>query len=116
MGMCAGIFAIGPYSQNVANCLPYPAEFYKDTRPGVTVITYLFGITEGSATSRAFAAAVGITDPWDFNQHSIDKTRVDWNEVHRVLDGLSGGAYTKDLERFRALFDNGFEFHFEPNG
>jgi hypothetical protein len=117
MGMCASIIAIGPYCEAVRECLPYPAEFYRLTRLGVPVVTELFGITEGSSASSAFASALGITDPWDFNQHKIDSSLINIDQLRKFFKTLAAGAqYEKDMVRFQALLNSGFSFYFQPNG
>lgn len=62
MGMSADILAVGPYSDDIADALEYPREMYAQTKPGVPVVTSLFGMF-GSSMSREFASHLGITDP-----------------------------------------------------
>lgn len=117
MGMCAGILAIGPFSEAVRTHLDYPAGQFANTRPGVPVLVHLFGIVHGSTASRAFAAALGISDAWDFNQHVIDRDHIDFEQLRRVFATLEDGDdYLPDLDRLRVLRDHGFVFYFEPNG
>jgi hypothetical protein len=115
--MSADILAIGPFSADIIDTLEYPDEFYAQTRPGVPVITYLFDYMPGSSTSREFATHLGITDPWDFNQHKIDALRVDLDALRGFLVGLhEPDVYLSDLEFFVRLREKHFDFYFRPNG
>jgi hypothetical protein len=114
MGMCAEIIAIGPYSSGIAKFLNYPAELFANTRPGTVVSSRLFGIAEGSSLSREFAAFLGISDPWDFNQHKIDAARIDLAGLR--LFGQVYEEYNGDVTALLALLMAGFEFHFRPEG
>jgi hypothetical protein len=76
-----------------------------------------FGITHGSTASRAFASYLGITDPWDFNQHKLVPSNVDVDGLRAFLETLQGSEeLMSDLEAFLALRDAGFDFYFRPNG
>jgi len=114
MGMCAQLVAIGPFSQEIACWLSYRAELYANTRHGTVVTHYLFGIGEGSTLSRQFAGLVGISDPWDFNQHQIDTSAVDW--VGLKAFAADYPHYDEDVEALAALSKAGFTFHFRPEG
>ena len=114
MGMCAEVIAIGPYSAAVAHLLDYPAERYAGTRDGSTVTRRLFGI-EGSRLSREFATALGLTDPWDFNQHRLDPSRLDLPALQDF--GSRHGDYLDEVDALMALLRQpGFDFHFRPEG
>ena len=116
--MSAEILAIGPFGRgHIADVLEYPAEHYAHTRPGVTVVAFLFSAMPGSSTSHAFAEQLGIDDAWDFNQHKIDPLRVDLDGLRAFLGTLQDSAdYLKDIERFVRLRDKKFDFYFRPNG
>lgn len=117
MGMAADLIAIGPFSSEVAPFLEYSSERYQHTREGTPVIRQLFGITHGSNASTAFAACLGITDPWDFNQHKIVSADVDPQGLRDFLATLQDGEeFFPDLEAFVALRAHGFDFFFRPNG
>ena len=112
--MSAEIIAIGKYSKAIADLVDYPPERYATTREGSIVSRRLFGISEGSSLSREFASFLGIQDPWDFNQHKIDVTKVD-------IVGLQNWAkvytdYDEHVEILDGLIRAGFEFHFRPEG
>ncbi|XYH99532.1 hypothetical protein ACMHYB_07160 [Sorangium sp. So ce1128] len=114
MGMCAEIIAVGPYSAGIADVLDYGRDLYAATREGAVVTRRLFGIGEASSLSREFAALLGITDPWDFNQHEIDHSRVDVPGLREF--GSRCPDYQQDVEAFEALCAAGFKFHFRPEG
>jgi hypothetical protein len=117
MGMAADIIAIGPFSLAVVACLEYPPEHYKGTREGSPVIAQLFGITHGSSASREFARCLGITDPWDFNQHKINPLAIKREPLRAFFSSLhDGDDFLRDLERLLVMRDEGFEFYFRPNG
>jgi hypothetical protein len=117
MAMSADILAIGPFSADIAETLEYGSDRYVSTQPGVTVITYLFEMP-GTSSSYEFARLLGITDPWDFNQHKIDPWRVDLDGLRRFLLGLhelDAEEYMSDLEHFQRLRERQFDFHFRLN-
>lgn len=118
MGMSATILAIGPFSPAVAPHLGYPAVLYKNTRPGTRVVVELFGYAfPGSGPSKRFATTLGISDPWDFNEHQIDPTNIDADALRAVLTGIVGGEeYLADVESLLVLRDHRFELLFLPNG
>jgi hypothetical protein len=117
MGMAADLIAIGPFSSEVASFLEYSSERYQHTREGTPVIRQLFGITHGSNASTAFAACLGITDPWNFNQHKVVSANVDLQGLRDFFATLQDGEeFLPDLEAFVALRKHGFDFFFRPNG
>jgi len=111
MGMSAGIFALGPFRRDLVEHLPYPPELYARTREGTPVIRILFDCVS-SSQSREMAACFGISDPWDFNQHSIDPAAADLERLRTVFpeDPLDA-----EIKAFRALREGGFAFYFWPN-
>jgi hypothetical protein len=117
MGMAADVIGFGPFSHEVAAFLEYSPELYRRTRAGTPVVRQLFGITHGTSASAAFAACLGITDPWDFNQHKISSSAVNVPGLRALFDTLQDGDdFLEDLEAFVALQERGFEFFFRPNG
>jgi hypothetical protein len=114
MGMCAELVAIGPYSRRVAEALDYRSDRYSDTREGAILSRRLLGIVEGSGLTREFAALLGITDPWDFNQHKLSRSGVDLGGLWKW--SVHYPDYQRDLAAFEILLAEGFEFHFRPEG
>lgn len=114
MGMCAEIVAIGPFQRWLIPHLDYPEEHYADTREGAIVTLLLFGILEGSSLSRDFANLLGVTDPWDHNQHKLDPRNFDREGL--MLFGAAYDTYDKDVNTLLTLANAGWEFHFRPNG
>ena len=114
MGMYAEILAIGPFSKEVARYLEYDPTYYAQTVEGVIVNMTLFGISEGSAVSRVLAKALGITDPWDFNQHKLSNGAIDCSALTDFAKCYC--HYADDVEVMKALLKHNFEFHFAPNG
>ncbi|MEG3998075.1 hypothetical protein, partial [Microcoleus sp. SVA1B1] len=114
MGMSAELIAIGPYSEEISEFLDYRAKYYSKIQPGAIVTRRLFGIVEGSTLSREFAALIGISDPWDFNQHKVLLSRLDNEGLRRFSEIYSD--YAQDYKAFEALRYAGFEFHFRPEG
>jgi hypothetical protein len=117
MGLYVEVWAIGPFSADIADILEYPKETYDHTRDGARVVTTLFGIVEGSPAGRRVGEALGVTDAWDFNQHHIDNARIDFEQLNVVLSGLTENEeYLRDAMSMKRLAERGFEFHFVPNG
>ena len=114
MGMCAQVLAIGPFSVDIAFYLGYPADIYAKTRKGTVVTHLLFGILEGSTLSRRFATLLNISDPWDFNQHSIEPSSIDFAGLKEFAEEYP--EYSHDVESLEALCAAGFSFHFRPEG
>ena len=114
MGMCAEIIAIGRFSRSVVQLMDYRPELYEATQEGARVTRRLFGVSEGSSVSREFAALLGVMDPWDFNEHMVDNTRIDEAGLRKF--GRRYQHYDEDVEILLALRDANFEFHFRPEG
>jgi hypothetical protein len=113
MGMCARLIAIGPFSKDLTGIINYPDKNCLEAHEGVFFAHELYGIIEGSSTSREFASCFGINDPWDFHQHKINNKNININELQIFSTTRN---YSKDFFIFKKLFDNGFEFHFRPEG
>ena len=119
MGMFAEVLAIGGFRPELAPWMEYPEGYYANTDTGTMVVRRLFGIVEGSSSSREFARLLGIDDPWDFNQHKIEPERIDFAALKHHLESLSeweSGHYPADLEALKALSRAGFDLYFLPNG
>lgn len=114
MGMCAEIIAVGPFKRAIVPHLEYRPEAYISTREGAYITEVLFGIIEGSSLGREFSTLLGVTDPWDFNQHRLDSSRFDIDGLRRFADTYPD--YRRSVDVLMALRDAGFEFHFRPNG
>jgi len=114
MGMCAEILAIGPFHPDLVKHLEYSEEMYQNTKISTPVVVSLFGIVEGSSLSREFAALLGLTDPWDFNQHKIDKEKVNRKGLMDFVEAHSD--YARDLEALLVFVEHDFDFYFLPNG
>jgi hypothetical protein len=114
MGMCAEVIAIGPFSAAVADYLDYRSELYAKTARGAIISRRLFGILEGSSVSRELATYLGISDPWDFNQHKVDNAKIDFAGLKEF--GAAYDSYADEIEILESLARFGFEFHFRPEG
>ena len=114
MGMFAEVICIGPYSKKIEEHLEYSKELYSKASEGAIVNQTLFGIEEGNELSGQLASMLGITDPWDFNQHKISSTAIDIEALKRF--GQQYLAYSKDVVVLQVLLESGFELHFSPNG
>jgi hypothetical protein len=112
--MCAEILAIGPFTIKLVRHLEYPNDFYRDTLEGTPVVRIIFGIVEGSILSREFATLVGVTDPWDFNQHHLDPSKFDYKGLE--IFSKNYNDYQKDYEAMLAFTSSGFNLYFLPNG
>ena len=118
MGMNAEIIAIGPFSKSISKHLDYAPERYKKTIDGSIITVHLFGFTQGSSLSTIFGNCLGITDPWDFNQHKVNSEKIDFEAINKLLMNYCGQDVNlfSDLESLKILNEKGFEFHFRPNG
>lgn len=116
MGMCAKILALGKFSADLIPYLEYPANFYQHTQDGAPVVRFLFGIIEGSSLSREFAKCFGIDDPWDFNQHRIDASKTNLEQLRELFARDKTDERRRDIEAFEVFRGKGYEFYFLPNG
>jgi len=114
MGMYAELIAIGPFSAAIVDHLEYSADRYIETKEGSIINQTLFGITEGNALSKTLATILGISDAWDFNQHKVDVDSIDFAKL--IEFGETYSDYAGDVKTLQILSNNGFEFHFSPNG
>ena len=114
MGMYAEVIAIGPFSWDLLDSLEYSKAHYEGTVEGAIVNQTLFGIGQGTTTGREFAACLGITNGWDFNQHKINPTKINHEALIDFIKRYD--EYESDYEAFIAFLEKGFEFHFSPNG
>ena len=112
--MTAELIGFGPFKKSLISCYEYDEQCYEGTLEGATIAVRLFGIYEGSTVSRELASYLGIDDAWDFNQHKIDPSKVDREGLLNFGNRYSD--YDKDCEYFLVLIDNGYQFHFMPNG
>jgi len=115
MGMTASLIGVGAFKKELVEHMEYPAQLYNETKEGVTLTRELFGIYEGSTTSREFASLLGINDAWDFNQHKLDAKKIDFEGLQDFSCNRYSD-YSEDYEAFVILIGHGFEFHFCPNG
>jgi hypothetical protein len=112
MGMCAEVFAIGPFRSELVPHLTHAPERYAATREGALLIERVFWTPEGSSRSRELASCLGV-DPWDFRGHAVDATRADVDRLHGMFDSCGQSAW---VQRFVALRAAGHRFFFRPNG
>ena len=120
MSLYVDLICIGPFDPKLARYYEYPEESYSGLKPGNPVITELFGIVEGTDAGRRFAACLGIDDVWDFNQHKVDVSKIDFVALENVLRGLAEwhetDQYKNDLKRLKAFSEHGYDIYFKPNG
>ena len=108
MGLEAQLFAIGPFTKEIADCLDYNKEYYEDTKEGATVTSRFF-MCVSSFMSAELAEAVGC-DVWDFNTHNVTYNR--FNEpIFAELD--YEGTERTQLNR---LIKAGFTILYMPGG
>ena len=114
MGMEAELYAIGPYSKDVAPFLDYPASFYEDTPEGAVIITTVASCVS-SVGSNGLAEALGI-QPWAFEQHCDVLSHTRLEDVDLSLFAASAEGGTTPVESFLKLALAGFKFYYRPNG
>ncbi len=111
------VLAIGPFNRDLTAHYEYPQDYYSRTRNGAPIVTTLFGIIEGTNIGAEFAATLGVTDPWDFNQHKIDPGRIDFAALSTLLSPLEDADdYLRQLEALRAFASAGYDLYLLPNG
>jgi len=111
------MFAVGPFKHELVPHYEYPAEHYARTKEGVPVVRKLFGILEGTHVGTEFALALGIDNPWDFNQHKVDPQTIDFDALTTLLSPLEfADDYLKELRALQAFASEGYDLYFLPNG
>jgi hypothetical protein len=60
------------------------------------------------------AQLVGIADPWDFNQHAIDPTRINFAGIREAFSDAED--WMSHVGKLATLADHGFSFYFAPHG
>ncbi|RPI54301.1 MAG: hypothetical protein EHM49_03310 [Deltaproteobacteria bacterium] len=113
MGMDADVIGIGKFSSDTAHLLDYSPDFYSDTKEGADVITTVF-LAGTSDQSHQLARAMGV-DPWDFNTHKINASKVSVFELRKFVE-YSPDHEEKDIDGFIQLVEKGFTFFYRPNG
>jgi len=117
MVMCAELIVIGPFKQELTQHYEYPPDRYAGTKAGTPVVRRLFGIVEGTRAGVAFAAALGIRDPWDFNQHKVTASEIDFAALRAELAPLEDGEqHLRDIDALQAFAAEGYDIYFLPNG
>ena len=101
MSTQSNLLGIGPYSPEIADSLLYQKDDYIGLESGTLVLTSLFQSHTKSETE-TLAAAVGITDVWDFAQHPIDKDKLKWEDLTEIND--------EDASALSLLLVKGFYF------
>ena len=106
MGMAAYVTALGHYHPVLGSYLGIGDD---DKVITGTLVMVDSDHCVTSESSRYLASALGITDPWDFNQHFFDYEKIDFDVVGAVM-GIEG------VEWIRVLGRAGFRFCYRPNG
>ncbi|MEM6972352.1 MAG: hypothetical protein AAF577_06060 [Pseudomonadota bacterium] len=117
MGMYGEVLAVGPFSPALVEHYDFPSRYYVGLDERTTIVTFLFGILEGSSATRDLANGLGITDCWDFNQHRLNPSTVDMPALYDSVARLSeGDSYRHDLKRLEAFLAQDYTCYFMPNG
>jgi len=121
MGLDANILCIGKFSEDIKNALDYShkddtedEDAYADTAEGTIVISHLCNCNTTDQSMR-LSDALGIEDPWDFNQHAFTEERVDWDELIELSDNCAEWDID-DVNYLRDLLNKGFLCIYQPNG
>ncbi len=117
MGMNAKVFGIGPFSDDIKDCLSYPDKSYKRTESGRLVTTSLFHC-ETNSKSRDLAELLEI-DVWDFNAHHLNALAIakKWDEMTEVdLHEIYECWGDEDADNFIRLAKAGFTLIYMPEG
>lgn len=104
------VIALGPFRREIGDCLMYGAERYAGTRPGTPVVASMLDV-DGEELVARVAAGLGISDPWDFNQHAFTIDQVDGQALRALFTPLEDAAdYLADVSRMIRLGMAGFQF------
>lgn len=110
-GVSGEIIAFGPWTQDIADCLEYPAERYAALPEGAMVYDSPWDFT--AVPGEVLCAALGMTEHTDISQHALDPTMIDLERIAQLeSETLGWDLYEchEYLESFRRLRDAGFEF------
>jgi hypothetical protein len=111
------MLAIGPFKRELTPHFEYSADRYAKTRESAPVVQKLFGIVEGTQVGTEFAQLLGISDPWDFNQHKVDPHSIDFAGLKSLLASREyADEYLSDLDALQAFASAGYDLYFLPNG
>ena len=111
MSMNSMILAIGPFSKDIAKYLVYPEDYYSDTKEGTLVNAEFFNCVS-TTQSCELAEALGITDPYDFNQYHIQTKR----QINKLkLRELFIWDWEEDYKGLVKLLKKGFTLLYCPN-
>lgn len=115
MGMNSKVFGIGPFSDEIKDCLSYSEEQYEGTESGRLVTTSLLHCTT-NPQSRALAELLGV-ELWDFNTHHLNAVAIakKWEEVSPASLDESWWA-EEDVDQFISLARAGFTLIYMPEG
>ncbi len=117
MALCVAVLAIGPFRRALVSHYEYPGGHYSNTQDGVPVVRELFGILEGTRTGTEFAQMLGISNPWDFNQHKIHPQNIDFAALRALLSPFEyADDYLRDLDALQAFASEGYDLYFLPHG
>ena len=106
MGLQAEVIAIGQFSQTVIAALEYGPSFYTGVAPGQTVLVHVF-LAATSSDSHKLAEAFSI-GAMDLGNHHLNPRQVDIEKLTVLFGEL-------EVEKFKLLRDNGFNFYYAPN-
>lgn len=107
VGMDASVLAIGPYSEEIAQYLPYEAEKYSKTQKGTQVVVPFLFECVTTKESVELASLLGV-EPWNFNTHAVEKENIKWDSLEKFDDW---GA-----EAAKCLLERNFILIYLPNG
>jgi len=106
MGLSSNVLAIGPFKENIIDCMYYDSKKYLNIFEGtIVVVPYLFSCNS-SSDSFTLAKLLGV-DVWNFNTHHIIFDKIDW-KLLKVFN-------IEDSKKIEKLLENNFNLFFLPN-
>lgn len=102
------IVVVGPFATSLVEHLGYSPERYQNVHPGTPVIANI-GSTLSDEGVLAWMRLLGV-DPWDFNTHCVDLSRLDLDREHHPLLEDEWSPF----EALRAFRDAGFTLYVYP--
>lgn len=114
MSTSAYILAIGPFSNEIKDCLYYPSDYYDMVPDGATVTSRFF-CTETKDSSNSVARYFGLESVADFARLEITTDIKQINEIKYIRDLEFYEDIDDEISKMCRLHEKGFRFIFMPD-
>lgn len=111
-GLSAYIYAIGKFTKHLLEYLEYPASYYQNLPEGTPLIHRQFEVFRNTEECNRLAAAFGIDNPLDFNQHEINIAHIDYKQLAQCLAdfGYESDEIQYELDHLMRFVEAQFQF------